>query len=265
MKRIPKEKQKEIMIETLKYFDDICRKNNIYYSLIGGTLIGAIRNKGLIPWDDDIDIILDKENYNRVVELLKNDNNPNYKLLTKEKYKDYFFPFPKLVATNTFVVEPLCLKQCQEYGIFIDILCYNNMPKNKNIFKKLQLLNSLLSRKKLNFKKENFKQNVFRLNKNIISFLIGYNNLLRIKNRIESKYDNTKTEYVLSNWPVYSYEKEYQLSKNIKEYIDVPFENINVMVFKNYDEILKTIFGDYMQEPPINERKTHHIVAYWRK
>ena len=264
MKKIPRKKQKEIMLELLKYFDDLCRKNSIKYSLIGGTLIGAIRDKGFIPWDDDIDIILEKENYDKIIKILKTNNNSDYKLLTRDTCKDYYFPFPKLVATNTMVVEPLCLKQCSEYGIFIDILYYKKMPKEEKIFKKIKLLDSLLSRKKIN-KKEGIKQNFLRFNKNIISILIGYDNLIKIKEKIYSKYDNIPSEYVLSNWPVYAYENEYQLQKNIIEYIDVPFENIKAMVFKNYDNVLKNLYGNYTKMPPKEQRISHGLEAYWRK
>ena len=81
MKKMSIEEQRQVMVEILKYFDTLCRKNNIKYSLIGGTLIGAIRNKGIIPWDDDIDIILDKENYKKIIDILKHDNNSKYILL----------------------------------------------------------------------------------------------------------------------------------------------------------------------------------------
>jgi len=262
MKKIPLNDQKRIMTDILKYFDSICRKNNIKYSLIGGSMIGAIRHKGIIPWDDDIDVILDKENYQKIINILSKDNNEKYKLLKYGTTKDYYFPYPKLVATDTYLIEDLCFKNCKEYGLFIDIFCYNDMKKDKKIFKRIQLLNSLLSRKKLNFKKESLKQNFLRLNKNIISFLIGYKRLLKMKTKIEE--NNPDNKYVLSTWPVYAYEKEYQLQEDIKEYIDVAFETVNAMVFKNYDSILKTTFGNYMELPPEGERKVHSLNAYWR-
>ena len=262
MKKMTIKEQKRVMIEILEYFDSICRKNNIKYSLIGGSLIGAIRHKGIIPWDDDIDVVLDKYNYRKIVEILKKDNNPKYKLLTKDRVKDYYFSFPKLVATNTFVREEKCLQECKQYGIFIDILYYNNLPKDNKLFKKLKLLNSLLSRKKLDFKNESFKQNFLRFNKNLISLMIGYNNILKMKNRLET--NNVDDKYAVITLPLRSIEKEYQLNKNIKEYIDVPFENIKAMIYKNYDEILKTTFGDYMQLPPKSERTIHGLEAYWR-
>ena len=68
----------------------------------------------------------------------------------------------------------------------------------------------------------------------------------------------------MSNWPVYNINKEVQKSKNIIEYTDVEFENMKIMIFKNYDEILRTTFGNYMQLPPENQRKAHGLIAYWR-
>lgn len=268
MKKIELNEQKKIMIELLEYFDRICRENNIKYSLIGGSLIGAIRHKGIIPWDDDIDVILTKKEYLKLIQILENKNDSRYKLLTINNCRGYNFPFPKLVDKRTFVIEPSLLNQIKEYGIFIDIFSYSNTSNSEKVrikdFKKIKLLNSMMSRTKLDFKRYGFKQNFLRLNKNILSKIIGYRNIIKILNNIYSKYNNADTDYVVSNWPVYNINKEVQKSKNIIEYTDVEFENMKIMIFKNYDEILRNTFGNYMQLPPENQRKAHGLIAYWR-
>lgn len=268
MKKIELKEQKKIMIELLEYFDKVCRENDIKYSLIGGSLIGAIRHKGIIPWDDDIDVILSKSEYLKLIQILENMNDSRYKLLTINNCRGYNFPFPKLVDKRTFVVEPRLLNQIKEYGIFIDIFSYSNTSNSEKIrikdFKKIKLLNSMMSRTKLDFKNDGFKQNFLRLNKNILSKIIGYRNIIKFLNNIYNKYNNVDTDYVVSNWPVYNINKEVQKSKNIIEYTDVEFENMKIMIFKNYDEILRTTFGDYMQLPPENQRKAHGLIAYWR-
>ncbi len=264
MKKIPDKKQKEILIEILKYFDNICRKNNINYSLIGGSLIGAIRHQGIIPWDDDIDVIMAKSDYLKIIELIKKDNDTRFKLLTRDTCKNYFFPFPKLVDTNTYLIEDICLKQPKEYGLFIDIFYYVPIPKDKKEFKKLKLINSLLSRKKLDFKKESFKQNFLRASKNLISILVGYNNLIKIKEKLEKKWKKDGIKYVVPTWPMSTLEHEAHLIDDVREFIDAPFGGIKTMIFKNYDTILKTTFGNYMQLPPKEKRKKHDIKAYWR-
>lgn len=268
MKKIELKEQKKIMIELLEYFDKVCRENDIKYSLIGGSLIGAIRHKGIIPWDDDIDVILSKSEYLKLIQILENMNDSRYKLLTINNCRGYNFPFPKLVDKRTFVVEPKLLNQIKEYGIFIDIFSYSNTSNSEKIrikdFKKIKLLNSMMSRTKLDFKDDGFKQNFLRLNKNILSKIIGYMNIIKFLNIIYNKYNNVDTDYVVSNWPVYNINKEVQKSKNIIEYTDVEFENMKIMIFKNYDEILRTTFGNYMQLPPENQRKAHGLIAYWR-
>lgn len=268
MKKINIVEQKKIMVEILAYFDKVCRQNNINYSLIGGSLIGAIRHQGIIPWDDDIDVILSRDNYLKIIEILEKDDDARFKILTKNNTKDYFFPFPKLVDKRTYVVEHQNLEQISEYGIYIDIFSYNFMPNSQKertkAVKKIKLYNSMMSRKKLNFKKEGIKQNFLRFNKNMISKVIGYDSIYKKLEKIYNKYSKNKSDYVVSNWPIYDISKEIQKSNSIAEYINVSFENIQVMIFKNYDEILKTTFGDYMQLPPEDKRKSHGLEAYWR-
>ena len=74
MKEITQTEQKEILLDMLKYIDEICRKNNIKYFLYGGTLIGAIRHKGFIPWDDDVDICVPYNEYRKLITILKQNN-----------------------------------------------------------------------------------------------------------------------------------------------------------------------------------------------
>ena len=131
MKKINIVEQKKIMVEILAYFDKVCRQNNINYSLIGGSLIGAIRHQGIIPWDDDIDVILSRDNYLKIIEILEKDDDARFKILTKNNTKDYFFSFPKLVDKRTYVVEHQNLEQISEYGIYIDIFSYNFMPNSQ--------------------------------------------------------------------------------------------------------------------------------------
>lgn len=267
MKKINKEKQKELMIGVLKYFDQICRDNGIKYSLIGGSLIGAVRHKGIIPWDDDIDVILSKDNYDKIIKLLKENNDSRYQLLDNSASKDYFFPFPKLVDTKTYLVEPLSLKQISQYGIYVDIFCYINVSddtkKAIKTLNKIKFINGLISRKKLSFD-QGIKKAIINITRNIISSIIGSRNLIKIANSIYNK-QNMDTKYVISNWPIYENKKEIQLSKNIEDYIDMPFENMTAMIFKNYDSILTTTFGDYMKLPPEDKRVCHGLEAYWRE
>ena len=92
MKKMTEKECKKVMLDILDYIDKICRKNNIKYSLFCGSLIGAIRHKGIIPWDDDIDIILLKEEYDKLVKILEKEN-AYYKIISYENTNGYYAPY----------------------------------------------------------------------------------------------------------------------------------------------------------------------------
>ena len=146
MEKLNRSEQKKILLNILKYIDNICRSNNIHYSAIGGTAIGTIRNGGMIPWDDDIDIILLHDDYVKLLECLKKLNNSEYEVKYPGCSKDYYYPFVKVIDKKTKLIEEN-IKQIDNYGIFIDIFEYNKAPddekKHEKYWKKLQFYRTL--------------------------------------------------------------------------------------------------------------------------
>ncbi|MBR2840106.1 LicD family protein [Candidatus Saccharibacteria bacterium] len=255
--------QKRILLEMLKYFDGVCRKNGIKYSLIGGSLIGAVRHHGFIPWDDDIDIVLMPEEYRKLLSIFKN-NEDRYQLMTPYSSKTYRYPFSKLVDTNT-TLEEVGYKNIDGYGIYLDVLSYYYLS-NTGLKRKIQCTRQKILKKCFalialdpNNEKKLFKR-VLLHSLNI--FPVG---------AIKRMYawccrGDKPTKYIVVNWPCYKMNKEVQLTKNAREYIDVEFEDMKAMVFKKYDEILRTTFGDYMKLPPKEERvSAHKIKARWKE
>ena len=265
MNKISFDEHREILINLLKHVDNVCRDNGIKYSLIGGSLIGAIRHGGIIPWDDDIDIILTKDNYDKLKEILDGETG-RFQTLKDGKGGERFF-FTKLIDTKTQMMEQGQLRFDSNYGIYIDIFCYypisNDLKKRKKQYKKLKLLVSLVSRRKTNLRRFGFRKTVLCIGKNIVSFMLGYKKIKKLFNKTMCGNDNSN--FVVSGWPAYGFDKEIQLRKNTKKYIDVCFEGLNVMIFSDYDSILRTTFGDYMTIPPAEERiPKHDTVAWWR-
>ena len=113
MERMTSDEIKETIFNIMVYFDKICRKHNLKYFLAGGTCLGAVRHKDFIPWDDDADVFMDRESYNKFREIMKSESS-QYKLFCYQDSEDYFYPFYKLVDTNTMVKERF-LKKIPKY------------------------------------------------------------------------------------------------------------------------------------------------------
>lgn len=256
--KIDSEQQKKYLVEMLKYVDDICRKNSINYTLIGGSLIGVIRHKGFIPWDDDVDIGLTMDEYDKLITILKNENNPKYKLFDSD-IEGYYYPYAKLVSQETIVIEKN-LRTIKNYGLFIDIFRYNytydeDYKRNKH-YKKIKFKQSFIGGY-FKVKSDSVLKNI----RNKISKLLGIRVILKVY-ETELIRCKEKTKYLISNWPQYGQDKEIMKTKFFDDFIDGTFEGINVMITKYYDEMLKIAFGNYMKLPPKSERKSHNLEVY---
>ena len=265
---IEPEQQKQLMLDMLKYVDNICRKNDIKYSLIGGSLIGVIRHHGFIPWDDDIDLIMEYDNYHKFLDVIKSEKNGCYRIFIPGETDDYPLQFAKLINTNTRMKERGVAREIRDYGIFVDIFCYNNVPddmkKAKKYYDKYTFLTKCLSKLQID-SDLNFKQKTIRRLKNIYISVFGYKRNLKKILKLFETYTRDASSFVMSNNPLYGFKKEMQLKKNIEEYIDADFEGLKVMIFKNYDEILRTTYGDYMKLPPKSEQIPKHNLETWWK
>ena len=266
MKKIQLEEQQTIMLDILRCFDNLCRDNDVKYTLIGGSLIGAIRHKGFIPWDDDIDVAMTKDNFDKILPILKKEKG-RYQLLSSMSSKNAFI-FEKFVDTKTYATEPNMLYEDPSYGVYLDIFTLHNVPddekEREKTINKSKLLVSLFSRKKLS-KEESLKQNFLRFFKNIVSKIIGYKRLNRMAEKHFGKYDDRDTKFATFNWPLYSNKQETRSNQDFREYIDADFEDMKAMIVKNYDNVLRETFGDYMKMPPKEKRVNKHgIKAYWR-
>ena len=137
----------EVQIKILEYIDNICKKNNIEYFLIGGTLIGAVRHHNFIPWDDDIDIALTRENYEKLLIILKKEKHDRYELFDHSVNSSYFYPFAKVVDKRTELIENK-FKEIDNYGVYVDIFAINGVPNDKRMqdkyYKKLKNLQRLI-------------------------------------------------------------------------------------------------------------------------
>jgi lipopolysaccharide cholinephosphotransferase len=261
----------KVQLEILLEFDRICKKNNIKYQLFAGTLLGAIRHKGFIPWDDDIDVCLLRKDYNRFISLCKLDLDSKYFLQTYETDRNYIMQFAKIRKNNTKFVER-GTSQCNIHqGIYIDVFPLDNILPDKFIGKVQQKLLYILGRINLS----RVKMHCIHAKKPIekyLSFIMHYILKLipkvwtdRLQTKIAYMFEKQDTKYIthLTNGASYDRYIRYMVEKNdFENIIKVEFEGYKFPVPKNYHKILTNIFGNYKKLPPVDKRNSHHGIIH---
>lgn len=257
---------KQIQDEELKMLSALIaffNKNKFNYYIWAGTFLGAVRHKGFIPWDDDIDLAMTRPEYDRFVEILKKNSNQISSNLKAIGYElgNFDLPFLKIINTNIMVDEE---EQSDKY-LWIDIFPLDGTPKNnEKFYRRNQFLNKILKLKR----KQKMHQKLYAANfikrviKSILMNLLRlwkYDSYLKFYYNYCTKYDYNKSEYIHNN--VWSDSPEVYPIKELKnkEYI---FENLKVNGISDYDTLLTGGYGDYMTLPPEDKRTTHKFKAW---
>ncbi|MDO5848681.1 MAG: LicD family protein [Methanobrevibacter sp.] len=252
-------KETELMI--LKDVIDVCDKHDIDYYLFFGTLIGAVRHEGFIPWDDDIDIMMFREDYEKFLKIFKNEKSDKYEVLEGRCQDDYFLLFAKISLKDTKFEEYWAKQVSFNLGIFIDIFILDNVPDNKVkrfLFKKYCfMMDKLLTMATIRLP-EHYPPHI-RIPANAMHGILNRIGLdteyfKKRTERLARKYENQDTEYVCDLTEV----KQFHFRRSdLKPAKIMKFEDIEAKVPNNYDYILKLLYGDYMKIPPEEERTCH--------
>lgn len=259
---LSQEEAKEIQLGILKKVHDFCVRHGMRYSLGGGTLLGAVRHKGYIPWDDDIDIMLPRPDYERLIREFHDDN-----LVVQDLYTDkhYYLLLSKIYDKRTTFTQ-----NGYRGGVFIDVFPIDGLPEES---KAIEFLN----------KQNKIKKQIWRATK---TYQFGDNKLLGVikyvlrqvvycfPNRkkliqeyeaLYSQYDFDTSAFAGAITGPYGM-KEFMDASVFKEYISLPFEKYDFHCIKAYDAYLTKHYGDYMQLPPKEQQVPHHIEhIYWKK
>lgn len=254
-----KKLQKE-MLSLLIEVDRICNKYNIKYVLSYGTLIGAVRHKGFIPWDDDVDIEMFREDYERFCEVCKYElDDTKFFLQNQKTDENYNWVYGKLKLKNTSFIRSGQEHLKQKDGIFIDIFPLDKISHNR-YKQKFSMLMCKMCRKILwaIVGKERADSKIGRTIYKVLSFIPQ--TLIMLLFNYFSKLDNNKeTQLLVSHNYLSGYIFKYEWYVEI---IEVEFEGYTFFAPKGYDEILSSIYGKYMELPPKEKRQGNSYASY---
>lgn len=246
----------------------ICDKHNIAYFLDGGTLLGAVRHKGFIPWDDDIDIGMLRDDYTRFLNICNNELSDDFFLQTKDTDPNFTFPFAKLRLNGTIRKDMGMINTTIHNGIDIDIFPFDNIPNKKTTqwlyYNICWLLRGMFAAKSKIIVPRRSKSVIRRFGLKICRLLSLFVSSETISTLIDlhfQKYNNIPTENVISSAGTYHYTKEIIKKEDIisKKYLQ--FEREVFPVPKNYHEYLTNLYGEYMVLPPVEDRIQHHYIT----
>lgn len=255
-------------LRILKKFIKICDENNLRYYSLGGTLLGSIRHKGFIPWDDDVDVAMPRKDYEILLNLAKEKIGEEFEIVTYENDKNYRYPWARMITRNMKIINYMANIPREEFA-WIDIIPLDGFP-NKGIKRSLHKLNlgfwwnlnqivqfdELVdqNRKRGRLGKISIKiASLFKFLENIIN----YKTCLKHLNKSLMKYEyDSNTKEIINFLAAYGF-KEIFTRESFSESVEYDFEKIKLKGPKDYDSVLSRIYGDYMVIPPVEDRNKH--------
>lgn len=257
---------KNLQIKILLYIDEICKSNNIPYYIVGGTLLGAIRHKGYIPWDDDIDIAMFRKDYQKLLTIMTNDNSNQYFNQNIDTDYSYVKYIPKIRLNGTKFVERKFKDLDMHHGIYIDVFILDkvDIKKDISIDRRVKLSNYLLRIKeiKTGLYKSSTYSKTFR-NKILgkIFKVIPSTVINKLIHYIYSMSNNNNI-YVTNFGSQYGWRKQTFPIDVYGEGTHLEFEGHQFMAPAKWEVILKSLYGDYMKLPPEEKRNSGHDVVH---
>lgn len=247
-------------LELLKKFDKFCQENRLEYFLCGGTLLGAIRHKGFIPWDDDIDVFMPRPEFGKLQKLLKKNNKLENAEFTSYFLKNSIYPYIKLEDMRSLYKESDAVRDTNR--IWIDIFAIDGFSNNQVLdfilIKTVKVLRFFLARflKRAVLENEvNKIKKFFHLILSPIVLLFPANTWAKTIEAVCMTIPYNKTAYV--GGVQWGYGLNEKLPKSGIERIDVEFEGCIFPGLKCYEQYLTQLYGNYMEFPPAEKRTPH--------
>lgn len=256
----------ERLINMMAIFHQFCKDNGIRYSIYAGSMLGAVRHHGMIPWDDDIDVVMPRPDYDNFLRITQKSFVDGYRVVSPYNDTTLYTAYSKIIDCSTTLVEFRKHKD-NVIGVFIDVFPVDGVPNNKKKqitlykrFKRCKYL-GVLAHGRYKWEECECKSEAKRVLLYLTHLLLRNfsftKKLLRKADRIAASCNMNSSDMVrVYSSPHYG----HKLIKKcfFDKYIEIPFETITVSCIKNYDEYLTELYGDYMTPPPIDKRVSEH-------
>lgn len=270
MKQIDIEELKRLQCDVLQALHNYASANGLKYSLACGTLLGAIRHNGYIPWDDDIDVYMPRDDYDKMVKSFPEVYQGRYKLISFERSRKWCRPYANLYDDRTVCYE-LKSSNEEQIGVKIDVFPVDHVPDDDNEWLRFNKIRRLLiylhSAKFVTYRKNNQplrdKVALFLLKTVLLPF--SPYQVVKVVDSYIRKYNLKGTHRLFESSCGMMQKRPFQ-REDFSEVELHRFENYEFNIMKGYHDYLTNGFGDYMKLPPVEKRVSHHFFdAYWKK
>lgn len=263
------EEMKNLQVTMLGEIDAFCKVNNLQYFLFAGTLIGAVRHHGYIPWDDDLDICMKRKDYDFFFRNFNKNREDSYRAICFENDPEYYLASGKVIDDRTVLIENT--QSDYQIGVYIDVFPMDKVPGDERQFKMMNrqigLYRNMLLLKNVTIQKGRSvaKNTVLAISKVLLKAVPRLFILKQIR-KIATRYEDNEDASRIADISVFTWgTRELFPAEDLYECINMEFEGNQWPVPKNYHHVLSSMYGEYMKLPPKEKQVSHHdYEVFWK-
>lgn len=262
MQRIQLAEMKALELDILREIDSFCRDRGLTYYLTAGTLLGAVRHKGFIPWDDDIDLTMPRADYEELFRTFNASHEDSNFRLVSYRDRSSIYPFFKIVDSRTLVVEKYVDPRFSS-GVWVDIFPLEGLPDTDEVFRKAERVKRMYDVIVAN--PDVATSPTRKLIKKVVTPIARRRDIFAVAAKLDRRASALPIRPGRDvGYIIWSFGPCERMPYSFLESTELEFEGSTFTAPRDYDAYLTSIYGDYMTPPPERDRLPHYCEAYWR-